>query len=185
MVRYIATPHILEYEVNLIFKKKGKNMKKSTKIIISAVLVTSIALSSAYFYNEWANDRSDKVIYNGKEMSFNDWRMIKTKNGIVKYYLNNGKLEFERTYKDDKKISEVYYDENGKVSSKETYKDDNITFQVVYNENGKVFSESTYKDEKIISEVYYDRNGKVSSKETYKDGKKISEVNYDENGNKI
>jgi antitoxin component YwqK of YwqJK toxin-antitoxin module len=85
-------------------------MKKSTKIIISAVLVTSIDLTSGYFYMDWRYSIDNEVSYNDKKMSNYTFEEIEKPNGIVKKYFNSGELQSETIYKDDKEISDIEYD---------------------------------------------------------------------------
>lgn len=159
-------------------------MKKSTKIIISAVLV---ALTSGFFYNEWSNEISDKVIYNGKELNnpdYDDWReVIKKPNGILKEYLNSGELSREEIWKDGELTSQITYDKNGRIQI--NYKNGENVYEVIHDKNGILVREVIYKDS---NKNYIDKwyvNGKLFSEETYKDSKIISEVFYHEDGSKV
>lgn len=146
-------------------------MKKSTKIIISAVLV---ALTSGFFYNEWSNEISDKVIYNGKELNYDTWwQGIEKPNGILKEYLNSGELSREEIWKDGKM-----------TSHKAIWQTIDLTFSVTPIQSVVHEYETIYINDKDYIEKLYS-NGKLGLEITYKDDKKISEVFYHEDGSKF
>ena len=94
-------------------------------------------------------------------------------NSIVKFYLPNGQLTQERTYKDGKLINEkkFYYNDNGQLKDEMTFKDGipNGPFKSYY-DNGQLEYEKTYKDGGIDGpyKVYYE-NGQLMTEGTYKD----------------
>ncbi|RDX34199.1 hypothetical protein DZA35_01545 [Arcobacter sp. HD9-500m-PIT-SAG03] len=70
------------------------------------------------------------------------------RNGIEKYYNENGKLTFETIYKDDKRNGiEKHYNENGILYSETMYSnDEKHGFQKTFAEDGSLVSSSNYKN---------------------------------------
>jgi len=100
---------------------------------MSAVLV---ALTSGFFYNEWSNEISDKVIYNGKELNYDTWwQGIEKPNGILKEYLNSGELSREKIWKDGELTSQITYDKN-RYRTQINYRNGENIYEVSHDENG-------------------------------------------------
>lgn len=102
-------------------------------------------------------------------------REMKIKFGCLRIgWYENGKISYERNYKDDKLdgVSRNWF-ENGQISFEHNYKDgkkDGLCRS--WYENGKLHYELNYKDDKQdgVSRSWYD-NGQQRFEHNYKDGK--------------
>lgn len=91
------------------------------------------------------------------------------KDGVQKYYHDNGNLAWELNYKNGVTdgASKMYY-ENGNLKSDVFYKDGKIEADKGYDENGKLTSESYKENGKIIVKEYYE-NGNLEIELVWKD----------------
>ena len=97
-----------------------------------------------------------------------------------KTYYENGKLESEVNYKNDRPINLKLYHENGKLKQEGNYKnslEDGI--HKAYHKNGELRAEECFINGELngISKIYYE-NGKLETEVNYKNGVIESEVHY-------
>ena len=89
---------------------------------------------------------------------------------VVKEYYENGNLEFETPYKNDKiEGIKKSYDENGNLEIETPYKNDKREGMTkLYYSNGKLWEEAPYKNGKVegIAKVYFE-NGKIMAEMSY------------------
>jgi antitoxin component YwqK of YwqJK toxin-antitoxin module len=112
------------------------------------------------------------------------------KNGVVREYADNGTLECEGWYVDDKlhrdnEPAAFYFRENGQISAEFWYVNgkchrDNGPADTRYTENGSIMCEFWYvngRKHKVDgpAEIWYRENGQVSAEHWYVDGKRLSE----------
>jgi antitoxin component YwqK of YwqJK toxin-antitoxin module len=134
------------------------------------------------------DDSAKSNIIISKELYLND-----LKQGISYYYYDNGKLQYQTNFQDNRKHGEgLEYDQNGVVISEYVYRND-ITISKVsinrydrngektgtwktFHENGKTKEESYYKNGKLNGYVKeYDEKGKMISSKRYVDGEIYTE----------
>jgi len=107
-------------------------------------------------------------------------------NGSFKLYYDNGKLKEETSYTEDKKEGQTLsYDENGRLLEEGNYKEGKKDgLHKFYEPNGRLSAERNYKEDELngSSKLYYD-NGELSEEAGYKDGKKEGQaLIYDDKG---
>jgi len=109
-------------------------------------------------------------------------------NGIEKQYYESGKIEYERTYVNDKRngILKEYY-ESGKLEMENQWTaDELIGVSKFYYESGKLQEEDSYTNDVLNGTVkeYYE-SGVLKDVTAYNNGEKGTAINYDENGSEI
>jgi antitoxin component YwqK of YwqJK toxin-antitoxin module len=109
-------------------------------------------------------------------------------NGIEKQYYESGKIEYERTYVNDKRngILKEYY-ESGKLEMQNQWQDDELMgLSKFYYESGKLQEEDPYTNDVLNGTVkeYYE-SGVLKDVTAYNNGEKGTAINYDENGSEI
>jgi len=105
--------------------------------------------------------------------------------GLGKEYFPSGELLEEILYKDGKRegICKKYY-KSGKLLAERSFKGGKLEgVTKMYYEGGKIFGELSYKDGMLNGEckMYYEE-GKLRSIEVYKGNEKIGEKSYDTQG---
>lgn len=134
-----------------------------------------------YYYSNGKIERSGKYKASlvGGEWTYYDQRgnLMEKRNfnekgnfeGVNTFY-RDGKVEYQKTFKDDVLIGVVLYDENGKELKK--FGNPNGTFSVTYFfQNGQMSSEGSYKKGRMDGLwKYYFHNGAKKSEFNYVDG---------------
>ena len=177
---------------------EGEAIKvKSIIASLQILVLLSVAVVSAEVTRESTSDPDETVEHvfyvKGEEIARQvldeDGNVIKTAgripDDIVKQYYENGKLEFECKYKNNRPegIARVYY-ESGKLSAEYNYKDNRLDgISRLYYESGSLMSEWNYKDDKHegISKKYYEHGG-MRCLHTYEDGQLIRKKTFDKSG---
>ncbi len=124
----------------------------------------------------------------------NKWKAGKIPDGTVRKYYENGVLEAEEKYKDDKLNGPAkYFDKNGRLMTECVYKDDKEEgLHKSFEENGRLRGEYNYSEGKLEGLTrLYDQNSRLrgeysysadklkgQSKMYYEDGKIREEFNY-------
>ncbi len=121
-----------------------------------------------------SNDSNESEIEDSKEIIEFEKRFPKKREGLHKYYHENGQLQSEGNYKDGKQEGLwKSYSYNGQLWVEENFKDDKKEgLFKFYFENGQLKGEGNYKDDKQEGlHKNYHENGQLKSEGNFKDGK--------------
>ena len=159
-------------------------ISKTSTEIIEEVVIPSVEDKDENILKDGKKNGVEKIYKENGQLNIETTYVDDKKNGVQKYY-HKGQLSSETTYVDDKKNGvEKFYKENGQLNIETTYVDDKMNgVEKHYEENGQLSSETTYVDDKKNGVQKYYHKGQLYSETTYEDGKKNGvEKVYDENG---
>ncbi len=148
-------------------------MRKSLAILLCILSACATNTSNNGLLFKFSNSYYDENKKVKKEEKFYINDILSS---IVEYY-ENGNVKRKISFKNGSKIREQKCDENGKLQYEISYKDDRKNgLAKWYFENRNVEKELMYKDDKIVWQNEYDENGKLIKEQKYdKDGNLISE----------
>lgn len=171
---YVSNYNEAKLIINQIINKIGKNKFTKTKDAGDGLKHIHVSDELQIFYNAF-----------GVERIVIGYNPVEVKNGLHKYFHENGKLSQEVNYKDDiKHGSFKVYDENGNLKAEGNFKEGVQEGYWKFYEDGNLYQDGLYKNDEQhgVWKIYY-KNGQIEEECNWNNGNRDGILKqYSKNG---